>query len=151
MCVWGGVLEPPPQLQQNPEPVLFLSVCSVSTKVSGEYSGMNMVLAIEEFGRNSQFKESLFSLGLSFLICPRLFCQVVLPLALPFPSPPKAPLQAEDGRGPMEEGEFVQTGGMTGTSDWLIRPILFPGCHSSHFLELSVMKLITLFSNNPCN
>ena len=55
------------------------------------------------------------------------------------------------GGAPREEREFVKTGGMTGTSDWLVRAILFPGCHSSHFLGLSVMKLITLFSNNPCN
>lgn len=51
----------------------------------------------------------------------------------------------------MEKRYFVQTGGTAGTFDWLVMPILLPGCHSSHFLELSVMKLITLFSNNPCN
>lgn len=77
--------------------------------------------------------------------CP--LCKVS-PLALcclsfePFP-------QVEDGRG--RGGEFEQTGTADRTLDWLASAILFPGCHSSHFPGLSVMKLITLFSNNPCN
>ena len=79
------------------------------------------------------FTEWSLHLPLFFLLLPRLF--------------PKQRM----GGAPREEREFVKTGGMTGTSDWLVRAILFPGCHSSHFLGLSVMKLITLFSNNPCN
>lgn len=40
---------------------------------------------------------------------------------------------SREGEGPPRRREFVQTEGMAGTSDWLVRPILFPGCHSSHF------------------
>lgn len=122
------------------------------TAALGKYSGPGTVLALEGIGEKQiipgvplllgpQFPH-LFS---SFLqsgpsTCPSLF--ILLPRLLP---------KQRMGGAPREEREFVQTGGMTGTSDWLVRAILFPGCHSSHFLGLSVMKLITLFSNNPCN
>lgn len=54
--------------------------------------------------------------------CPSL--SILLPRLLP---------KRRRGGAPMEEREFVQTGGMAGTSDWLVRAILFPGCHGSHF------------------
>lgn len=110
-----------------------------------------MVLAPEGSGRNSQFLEPLSSSGLSFLIFLWLFTRWSFHLPVSFLLLRRLPTKQRMGGAPMEKREFVQTEGMAGTSDWLVRPILFPGCHSSHFPELSVMKLITLFSNNPCN
>ena len=118
----------------------------------GKNSDPGTVLALEEIWEKQPIPGvplplgSLFPhLSSSFLqsgpsTCPSLF--LLLPRLLP---------KQRMGGAPREEREFIQTGGMTGTSDWLVRAILFPGCHSSHFLGLSVMKLITLFSNNPCN
>ena len=118
----------------------------------GKYSDPGTVLAFEEIWEKQPIPGVPLPLGSpfphlssSFLqsgpsTCPSLF--LLLPRLLP---------KRRMGGAPREEREFVQTGGMTGTSDWLVRAILFPGCHSSHFLGLSVMKLITLFSNNPCN
>lgn len=54
----------------------------------------------QESGRSSQFLEFLFSLGLSFLICPLLFYQVAHPPAPLFLFSSQTPPQAEDGRDP---------------------------------------------------